>query len=474
MFRKSMVAVFSRSSAQRNRFAACLPIVAAMFWCGVVPRAAAQVASTAASDQFHVEKVELLDVATDRIRFAVTPSITSPQSVRVKMITFYGLRINRIPVFVPPVAEELQFQPGVRVTPRRPMQVTVYLRDLDTLQPLIDLLHNEKVHIEGSALVEAKLDLLPSLLLRSRTAHAPMRFEADLPLFIPGGGSMQAQAIQALTLAEKGRGYVQKTLLALLGTDATRQRLQETFGQSVRFAVARYELTDSNHNRYPVEKMGVAFRIGETKFVTVRELTEPWKFDAALALKLKNKELTLVKDSYDLLLWPNGSAYTGLNSKPIDANAVSSRRHEFRIAAIGDDEQERMIATETGNKATLVRTTPRASLANLAVLEFDAPPKGGAAITMIDRKPSASGYSALVAFRYAAGDWMRNVDPELVRLSARVVNGRLVMDDPIDSSAFGSPVFSDDGLVGVVQDETSAILLANAAAKLKLDLSPGK
>lgn len=440
-----------------------------------IPRAPAQIASTAATDQFHIDKVELLDVAADRIRFAVSPSITPTQQVRVRLITFYGLRINRLPVFAPPVTEELQFQPGARVSLRRPMQVTIYLRDLDTLQPLIEMVRSEKVHFEGSALVEARLDLLPSLLLRKRTAHAPVRFQADLSLYIPGGTSLQSQALQILTAADKGRGYVEKTLLTLLGTDATRKRLQETFAPSIWFAVARYELTDSNHNRYPMEKAGVAFRVNETKFVTVRELAEPWKFDADIALKLKNKELTMVDNSYDLLLWPNGSAYTGLNRQPIDANSVSLRKRDFRILDSGNDQPERMVATETGKRATLVSTMTRASAGNVAVLEFETPPKGGPPITVIDTRPSASGYSALAAFRYAAGDWMRNVDPEMVRLSARVVNGRLVLDDPIDSSAFGSPVFSDDGLVGILQDETSAVLYTNAATRLKLDLpSPGR
>jgi hypothetical protein len=102
------------------------------------------------------------------------------------------------------------------------------------------------------------------------------------------------------------------------------------------------------------------------------------------------------------------------------------------------------------------------------VLEFDNSPKAGAPILDIDRKPNSTGYGDLVAFRFAAGPYTGMVQPEIVRLSARMVNGRLVFDDPIDSSALGSPVLSGDGLVGILQDENSAVGYSAAAAKLRL------
>ena len=422
-----------------------------------------------AGEEVHVDKIELLDLQTDRIGFAVTPSIIPSQQVRIMTVTFYGMRINGIPVFVPPVSEEIELHPGVRASLRRPMQFTIYFRDLTSLQPLIDLVKGGRIKVEGNAILEAKLDLLPSILLMKKTAHAPIRIDADLPLDIPGGSLVRDQTLKALSVAEAGRSILSKSLLYLLGTDETQKRLQDRFGRSVFFAVARYEMTDSNHNRYPVEKMGVAFRATDRQVVTTREMVEPWRFDSAIALKLKRGELTMVKDSFDLLLWPAGSTYTRLNGQPIEGNAVSLKKHDFRLAP-GVAETERMVATENGTRATLVSTAPRASASNLAVLEFATSPKSGPPMVAVgDTKIEAGGYRALVAFRFSAGSYTQAVEPEIVRLSARVVEGRLVFDDPIDSSALGSPVLSDDGLVGILQDETSAISYANAAPKLKLN-----
>jgi hypothetical protein len=287
---------------------------------------------------------------------------------------------------------------------------------------------------------------------------------------VPGGSLVREQALQALTVAETGRNILSKSLLYLLGTDETQKRLQDRFGKSVFFAVARYEMVDSNHNRYPVEKMGVAFRATDRQIVTTREMVEPWTFDSAIALKLKRGELTMVKDSFDLLLWPSGTTYSRLNGAPIEGNAVSLRKHDFRLVT-GAAESEKMVATENGTRATLVNTAPRASASNLAILEFAASPKSGPPMAPGDMKPHPEGYRAIVAFRFSAGAYTQAVEPEIVRLSARVVDGRLVFDDPIDSSAIGSPVLSDDGLVGILQEETSAISYAAAAARLKLNVA---
>jgi hypothetical protein len=443
---------------------------AAAFQC--FPQTAPQPATGGAeSDQVRIDKIELLDLQTDRIGLAVSPSFTPTRQVQVKTITFYGMKINRIPFFIPPVTEEIMLRPGVRATLRRPMSVTVYLRDLNSLEPLLDAVKGGHVHIEGYALVEAKLDLLPSLVLLKRTAHAPLRIDANLPLAIPGGSLAREQALKALTGAEAGRKLVRNSLLALLGTDETQKQLQARFGASVMLAVARFELIDSNHNRYPVEKMGVAFRAGEKQVITPREMTEPWRFDPVIAMKLQRHELTIVNDSFDLLLWPAGSTYSRFNGRPIGSAAVSLKRRNFRISDTGDASTERSVSAELGKRPSLVTTVPRASISNLSLLEFSDPIKAGPAIEASDAIVPPEGYSALVAFRFAAGPYTETVEPEIVRLSGKVSNGRIVLDDPVDASALGSPLIDDAGLVGILQDETSAILYRGAAAKLKLNVS---
>jgi hypothetical protein len=46
---------------------------------------------------------------------------------------------------------------------------------------------------------------------------------------------------------------------------------------------------------------------------------------------------------------------------------------------------------------------------------------------------------------------------EVILLPAHVRDGRLTLDSPVDDSAFGSIVVGPDGIVGLVQDERSAM-----------------
>ena len=126
-----------------------------------------------------------------------------------------------------------------------------------------------------------------------------------------------------------------------------------------------------------------------------------------------------------------------------------------------------MIATETGRSASLISVLQRASRSNLVMVEFPAPPPGGDPVTNIDRRPDPNGYNSLLVFRYGAGVWTQNVEPEIVSVSAKLVGGRLILDNPIDSSACGSPMISENGVVGILQEEKSGILFTTAADTLK-------
>jgi len=57
-----------------------------------------------------------------------------------------------------------------------------------------------------------------------------------------------------------------------------------------------------------------------------------------------------------------------------------------------------------------------------------------------------------------------SVETEFLQTSVRGDGMRYQIRDPVDPDVFGSPIWTDDGVVGIVQDETSG-----AAAALLLD-----
>jgi hypothetical protein len=352
--------------------------------------------------------------------------------------------------------------------------VSIYYRDLSSLQPLIQLVRNGNLRLEGNAVFEARLALLPSLLLGSRTARAPMRFQVEVPVSLPGNRLTREAALRVLELVEPGSRMARGKIVALLDSTESRQAVMERYGKGVLFALARYVLTDRDGKRYPLQVSGIAFRVAPQRLVLPRELVEPWRFDPALALQIKSKKVSIAKGSYELLLWPVGAAVSGPGGSLRTENAFSSLKNQFRIVSSGSNASERMVATETGRSATLISILQRASQSNLALVEFSSAPPGEGVVPDVDRHPDPNGYKSLVAFRFGAGPWMEKADPEILSLSAKLVNGRLILDDPIDASAWGSPMISASGVVGILQDEKSGILFTTAADALKLGVMERK
>jgi len=427
-----------------------------------------------ADGAIEIDRIELSDVGMERVRLAVYPVVVPYQDAELAGITFFGLRLNDIPIFIPPVAETMLLQVGHRFRLRQPLQVSIYYRDLGSLDPLIQLVRNGKLRLEGNAVFEAKLALVPSLLLGSRTARAPMKFSVEVPVTLPGNRLTQAAALQALELVEPGSRMARDKIVSLLDSTESRQAIMERYGKGVFFALARYALVDHDGKRYPLQLSGIAFRVDPRRLVLPRELVEPWRFDSALALQIKSKKLSVAEGSYELLLWPPGAAVAGPGGAPRTENAFSSLKNQFRIVTSGSNASERLVATETGKTAKLMSVLTRASQSNLALAEFPSASPGGGTAPDVDRRPNPNGYESLVAFRFGAGLWMEKADPEILGLSAKLSNGRLILDDPIDASAWGSPIISPNGVVGILQDEKSGILFTTAADALKLSVMERK
>jgi len=432
-------------------------------------RSAAQPQPEAPSEgEIQVENVEVADVASDRIRLAVYPVVVPYLDAQIDGITFFSMRLNGIPIFIPPVNEPLVLQAGQRLHLRRPLDVTIFFRDLSSLQPVIDLVRSSRLRLEGTAVFEARLSLLPAMVLRMRVARAPMRFQVEVPVSLPVNRFTREAALRILELAEPGSRVVRGKIITLIDSTESRQRIMESFGNSLLFALARYTVADANGKRYPIQSRGIAFRVEPRSYMLPRELAEPWRFDPAMGMQLKNKKLKLVDGSYELLLWPVGARLRRSGDELSADGAFSGRKRQFHLRLSSRNDSEKMVTTETGRTATIVSSLQRGSRSNLALVEFDVPPPPGSPVREIDRHPDPNGFRSLLIFRFGAGEFMDQVEPEILSLSAKVSNGRVLLDDPIDASAWGSPMISESGVVGILQEERSGILFTAAAETLRL------
>jgi hypothetical protein len=59
------------------------------------------------------------------------------------------------------------------------------------------------------------------------------------------------------------------------------------------------------------------------------------------------------------------------------------------------------------------------------------------------------------------------VEPELLYTAVLFENGRYRLRDPVDPAGFGSPIWTEDGVAGLLQEESSAADLKTLMTRLK-------
>jgi hypothetical protein len=107
----------------------------------------------------------------------------------------------------------------------------------------------------------------------------------------------------------------------------------------------------------------------------------------------------------------------------------------------------------------------RESASNLALLEVAGSNPHLEALRVAGDS-SVTNWETVAVFRFRRGSRGGSADPELV------LNGnRIELGETVDSSAFGSPIVTADGVIGVVQDENGGAAWAEVARVLKLDKS---
>src|ERR1700761_4011448 len=82
-----------------------------------------------------IDRVELKDASSDRVRFDVQSHIIASRKLKIKRVRFEQMHLGRMPVYLGPITSYLELEKGAVVTlPAIPL--TLYFRDLDSLEPV--------------------------------------------------------------------------------------------------------------------------------------------------------------------------------------------------------------------------------------------------------------------------------------------------------------------------------------------------
>jgi len=190
----------------------------------------------------------------------------------------------------------------------------------------------------------------------------------------------------------------------------------------------------------------LGFLNGSGQVVAPAEIVEPWSFDGTVAEALERGEVSVDNGTVEMV----ATLLSGSRS-------YSSQRHELRVVR-ALHATENAISTSTKRR---YHVRFRNSDANAVLLEIGDLKNEGRTIRLASG--AADGWQPAVVVRCNHPD----AQPALWATQVRLIAGRYEIQDPVDASAYGSPVWIDGGAVALLQDENSAVALAGLLKKLK-------
>jgi hypothetical protein len=393
-----------------------------------------------------IDDFELRDVSSDRVVFEVRSSVTASRKLKLNRVRFERTRLQGMPIYLAPVEQHLQLESGVP-TALPPVLTTIYLRDLDSLVPLEEAVHDGKATVTGDVIADLDLNLAERIAARQWNASGEMPVKLTVPIEVPGGAAGRLAALATLQAAQLAMSVGGSAVAALgLSQSAWEQQLRTTIAPALVVAESRYSLRLKSGERVDLVVRGMGFRTSEDAFVLTGEIVEPWKYDTDVAAALQTAEATLLDDGRDLLVWPFGEARDAASARSLARGSVKVEHVSSKKATVD---------VLVDGKTIKVQVLRRDSDSNYALLRFTRPQdKGnGAALAPASARQLANWDRTAI---FHAGD---GAALETVIVPSHRENGRIVLGDPVDDRSFGSLVMIPEGALGMVQDENSAMLL---------------
>jgi hypothetical protein len=394
-----------------------------------------------------VQGVSVVEIDTSHVQVKVDSTLTPTQSVTLKSVQLCSLHLNGMPVFAAPLDEVIVLRKGMpMVLP--PIYVSVLFRDVTTVEPLRRMIEKQSVRVQSELVADLQLNFLEKLALRAQHPRAEIAVDEEVPANI-GGSYVEQKAALALLVAIQG-GLDAKamvgTFLPGMGPAWTRD-LAARADESLYAVESSYTLRRKDA-RYPVVLEELGFRVESGEVVTAAETREPWKYDADFMTAIQSGAASLEKDGREISLRPMESS----------SGILKLSANDFTVENRGTAGAENV--TATGWRHKQVPVLKRASPGSMEVLSLrSAPVSVGFHVAPADVAAQDS-WEHVAVFRLRVNPDTRERSVEMLQLGASREGNGIRLTEPVDSAVFGSPIVTEDGVIGLVQDEQVGTFLA--------------
>ena len=390
------------------------------------------------------------DIQSDRLMLNLSLSIRPvDRAATIHKIYFQNVRVNGLPVTIETFDKEFKVSKKDVVDLPAPLKCTLIFADLDSLEPLAQLVDKREIQITGDSFIEVKLNPLQKLAVGGKQVVLPVQLNDEIPIaFLPDSPLLQAAAktlLQALSDPTATAAInVAKEHLARL----TAERSLSSLGNSSLYLIyCEYALR--NPETKAEEKFvqsGTGFVVtADGKVLTAKRVIQPWKFDPQVAFLMKHFHLELDEKSYKLSAWPPGAPVLTLDGQLNFQTAHSTDQQNLKVLSTTPDQPKEQDYKDADSGAEEKLSLNVAGEDDAALLQLTGGSFVPLAFADAGTQLSPDVKTALLSFPYGLSQPL--AVPKLTFVTATVSGTLLTLDQPLNTGESGAPLLTMEGKV---------------------------
>jgi hypothetical protein len=409
------------------------------------------------------------DMNFDRLLLALTISLLPvDHAAIVEHIYFQDVKINGVPVHIESFNQEFKLSTKEVVDLPGPLNCEVIFADLDSMQPVRDIVDKDSIKITGESFVEVKLSSIQRLALLAKRVVIPVDLQEEVPLNLFRGNSvLKMTAAKFLdTLANPASAAA----ISMARDHMDKLRLDAMLGGKVKPAL--YLLSTEYTVRDPKSKAAERFSqsgsgflvTADGKLLTAKRVIEPWKFDPQIGFLIEHLHMDLDKSSVKTYAWPAGAQVMGADGQPNYRSALSTADHSLKVLLMAPDE---MVEAEyqdpdSEQKANLKLHAEGAS--DLALLQLAG--NNFHPLTLPDASAAPPANPRFVLCSYPFGMNQPKISPRLLGVEVTRQGDALEMEHKADPGESGAPLLDNDGKVMALATSANNCVPIRVAGRL--------
>lgn len=407
------------------------------------------------------------DINLGRLALKLSLSIKPvDRAATVRKIYFQDIRANGVPIHVETFAQEFKLSKKETVDLPAPLECTIVFAEVASLEPIREIVNQDKIRITGQSFIEVKLNPLEKLALRAKRVVLPVEVNEDVPLQMFSGNPLLQMAAGKIldTLADPSSSAaiaLAKEHLARITEDRT---LDSQARKSLFLIHSEYVLRDPESGASEkFGQSGTAFVISaEGRLLTAKRVLEPWKFDPQIVLLMTRSHLEVDAKTVRIIAWPADA--TAADGSPETQSPFDSEKQTLRVLATSPDrrEDQEYQDPDTGEKTELRLHAGGDN--DVAVLQLSGGDFQPLTLAAPGEALPPDGKTALFSFPYGLSQ--PQAVPSLSWVKANVEGNVLSIDRTLNPGEAGAPLFTPEGKVVGLCDDASVCVPIAAASKL--------